>query len=133
MELTVAETARALEVSKQRVHELIDQGRIDTVRRGRFVFVTEIARARDRRVGKRVGPRPNQPATTTPAKPKQITRHPNHCDHHGAVLRRGKSCRSTVYECEIHGEATCETCSGSEKTGIPRCEQFVPLVPIARR
>ncbi len=58
-------------------------------------------------------------APTGRAKPRTATRRPPHCDHAGIRLRKGPTCGTSVYSCDIHGEATCAKCTA--------CPDFVPV------
>lgn len=46
-------------------------------------------------------------------------RKPTGCDHSGRRLRKGVNCRTSTYECDLHGEVTCDNCAV--------CSDFVPI------
>lgn len=65
--------------------------------------------------------------TANPPRTAPARRRPPQCDHSGKRIRKGPTCSTSEYECEIHGTATCETCEGNAAKGIPRCNDFVPI------
>lgn len=50
---------------------------------------------------------------------RKAKRKPHQCDHAGKRLKKGPTCGTSVYECDVHGEATCAKCA--------TCPDFVPV------
>lgn len=67
MELTIRETAAVLGISRQRVHQLIAAGRIDAIRRGPALRVTDFSRARVRINGRHLNGTAPEPPANPPA------------------------------------------------------------------
>lgn len=46
-------------------------------------------------------------------------RRPPQCDHAGRRIKPGPTCTTSVYACDIHGQATC----GPAQSGVTRCQE----------